>query len=1817
MADQPASKATNGTVPENNVGAKVAPIFLPEPSSSEKYIQPTEVTNGIQPFMNLAVKPEQLNVQPSDGSVDSPETVKPATAWQPEPTTNYSADHTAKIDMTNQPTTVHGDNWQMSLDKNYIKAGQNATLTVNYQAQAGDTFVLDIGYPAGVNAQPLNSQIGTTSTKDNGLRTQVTNVFKQAGTYTQVIKLNGWKKSAEGLGLLRHVFGDQAFDLTLKRGTSVENAQDVGRLYLTSSFTPIMSGDGSVGVDRIDAKYVPVLSTNNNYIFTVRTNWSDSGTLLDPSYNGDFVYSISVPKTFELDQTATEALYQQIKNNELRYRWGIRGSNVTVNQAGVGAPVVVKANALDWIGWHYNSNEGNSNEGVSFLGHFVDAPSVATMVTSEGQTTVSDAIGGHTQTISLPGLSAKVINAANYNYADSEATVFSMSDYGDHNQLYRSHEVPMTGSDNPITLINDLSILNNSPFDVKNATITLNFGDGLHVDVDSVRNNSYISNLLVDNDTHPNREKSLLVTYQDGTSETVPANSKGDPAKNIKSITLTRDWNAGQMAGMHRVGLHGGGIYGFVASTYQDGSPVKVGDTINVSLTVAGVDTAGHKVSKTVSDTLKVVDQQFAPLTTESFWGSIDKKGLGDDPSGTINLHWKRISGERGKIQLENPTLYFVMPNTVSQVKNPRWGIQKDVPGNSAPTLTSITYEKSKDGKNTVAIMHFSGALIDQALNNYVPLYFDTVNKDNVINQSSEGYLYWTADNVNADGLTKIDPSRLDSQNKAAHLPADLTQEQLDKIYLHSLYWGKIDMATGIYSTSATKMSSTPWRTQTIMDYHGDGQADVGVNLVNDTSNALHNVVAIINLPKATNSSSLTVNLTGNTVELIDPNADRKLTADATVLYSTKAADLSSNDLSSFVTADQIEDWSKVQAVSVILQNLGVMTSRQVQIPVVVNDLVANAGKVGTVGIRISADELKPIIVSADAKNAAKLVVGGQATIHAQMHYQDAQGKDHYVPLADSTHAYDILQNHVLNASDFIPSATDLAQVPGYELSKASPTVVSGNAVIGQPVSAQDDGSVLQFELVPSVRKVLINYVDDDDNQKVVQTNTLTGRYGDTVDLKLTVPDKYQLADGQQLPTTYTFTKGSGDVTIHLKHQVVQREATIDLQLVLVTSVHFDDDNVDQSVVTQAQWNQLDDELKSHVPGPHDILDPLVKVGMLMGHVNYDLVDNRVVSFGDDWTTLNLGGRTYQLPNGTDVVNGIVDDYAVSFGKKLKSVILADYPNVDPDYVNRPWHGYLSVNTTNNSDDFVAKAIRMEGLQAGLAGDEPNALAKATGDRAATTVEISNKPIDLNLAQHHLLEFSEQNGQLRAKAFLPVAGVYIPYVEKTATRTINVTMPDGKTTTVKQTATLAKQVDFSNGAHPTWTTDEWASYDVPAIPGYTVSQSNVAKETVTSTTEDQTVNITYTANDQQMTITFYDQDGKKVTDKVIKGTTGSTIPVGDLIPDGWELYDGQNVPTDITFKAHNDNQDFVIKHVLSLVSADNIPVAGSVIKGTKAKTYPEGLTRDMLTKTITRTIQVMKDGHQVGTKTQRVTFLRNAVVDAVTGSVKTLSWSEDGSHVFTAYQPASIEGYTVDGAKAMTVSPLNEASTTVIVNYKAVPQALNVIYQTSDGQQVGSTVSMVADKDGQIDLTSQLPSGYELATPVQKTSVSDLHVNNYYVTVKPQLKIYTSEDADIPSGVYLTKVVNRTINITLPNGKRKTINQTVNFNRMVTIDANGNSTYTDWKAVGTDTFDGVRLPVRHGYKLVFDDGSNGIKAQQVTNAETANDVVINVSYVKA
>lgn len=177
----------------------------------------------------------------------------------------------------------------------------------------------------------------------------------------------------------------------------------------------------------------------------------------------------------------------------------------------------------------------------------------------------------------------------------------------------------------------------------------------------------------------------------------------------------------------------------------------------------------------------------------------------------------------------------------------------------------------------------------------------------------------------------------------------------------------------------------------------------------------------------------------------------------------------------------------------------------------------------------------------------------------------------------------------------------------------------------------------VEYATVSGERSVAVKFVDDqsydfntsDHKKQVGQAITLTGHDGDTVNLNLTVPDKYQLADGQQLPTTYTFTKGSGDLTIHLVHKVVQREATVNVKLAMLTGVDIQGVDWMRGTVTQERWGQLGEKFSTVGPGSFFEVLPSVEVGTLTGHVNYDVVDNSVVSLGDNWTTLNLGGRTY------------------------------------------------------------------------------------------------------------------------------------------------------------------------------------------------------------------------------------------------------------------------------------------------------------------------------------------------------------------------------------------------------------------------------------------------------------------------------------------------------------------------------------------------------------------------------------------------------------
>ena len=287
---------------------------------------------------------------------------------------------------------------------------------------------------------------------------------------------------------------------------------------------------------------------------------------------------------------------------------------------------------------------------------------------------------------------------------------------------------------------------------------------------------------------------------------------------------------------------------------------------------------------------------------------------------------------------------------------------------------------------------------------------------------------------------------------------------------------------------------------------------------------------------------------------------------------------------------------------------------------------------------------------------------------------------------------------------------------------------------------------------------------------------------------------------------------------------------------------------------------------------------------------------------------------------------------------------------------------------------------------------------------------------------------------------------------KTITRTINVHEPDKSVTTTKQTVTLIQSVSVVDGKDVTYNGDwkvqgnsQWASYDVPSVPGYTASQSSVAQQEVTDATKDQTVNITYTANDGTQTIVYQDEDGSEVGKQVVPGKTDETVKVTPDVPDGY-VVKGE-IPTEVTIKPDDTPITVTVEHGKSHVTPDKPVNKGDLIPDTKDKHYPEGLTHNDLNKTVTREITIIDPTGKKSTTTQTVTFTRGATVDEVTGEVAYGNWSENGKHSFDKVDVPYITGYRAsEEVPEVTVTP-DSKSNTVDVTYVAKTYDVYIFYK--------------------------------------------------------------------------------------------------------------------------------------------------------------------------
>ena len=303
------------------------------------------------------------------------------------------------------------------------------------------------------------------------------------------------------------------------------------------------------------------------------------------------------------------------------------------------------------------------------------------------------------------------------------------------------------------------------------------------------------------------------------------------------------------------------------------------------------------------------------------------------------------------------------------------------------------------------------------------------------------------------------------------------------------------------------------------------------------------------------------------------------------------------------------------------------------------------------------------------------------------------------------------------------------------------------------------------------------------------------------------------------------------------------------------------------------------------------------------------------------------------------------------------------------------------------------------------------------------------------------------------------SGVDKDDLNKTVTRTINVISPDGKTTTIKQPVTLQRSatVDDVTGqiTYKAWNTGKWEEYDTPQISGYTPSQAKVSATTVDGNTQDQTVNITYSANAQKATINYIDDTtGKTINSETINGHTGEAIADPTEAIANYEKQGYKLVSDDLANGASFDNDDTIdqafyihLNHDTETITPDHPKVPGTPINPSGDAKYPDGVDKESLTKTITRTINYVDNkGNKVNgspdgksTYVQTVTFTRTVTIDKVTGDIKSSTpwvpangtWSQVNSRDPHELGYDSVDISTV-GSKVVTSSSKDE---TITVTY--------------------------------------------------------------------------------------------------------------------------------------------------------------------------------------
>ena len=476
----------------------------------------------------------------------------------------------------------------------------------------------------------------------------------------------------------------------------------------------------------------------------------------------------------------------------------------------------------------------------------------------------------------------------------------------------------------------------------------------------------------------------------------------------------------------------------------------------------------------------------------------------------------------------------------------------------------------------------------------------------------------------------------------------------------------------------------------------------------------------------------------------------------------------------------------------------------------------------------------------------------------------------------------------------------------------------------------------------------------------------------------------------------------------------------------------------------------------------------------------------------------------------------------------------------------------------------------------------------------------------------------------------------------TATRTINVTMPDGKTSSETQTVNYKRTAtkDLVNGhiTYGQWQADgasAWEEYTPTPQKGYTTLINGVAGTKVAQKTPsfkddkpvNETVNVTYQADAQRAVIKYIDgetSENLQKTDDIVDGHTNETInystadKIKEFVGKGYELVSNDFKPGT---KFDNDDKTDQTYTVIFKHHRENVDPNHSSADGTKG------------TKTLTETVRYKyaNGAKAAEDQTAQVTFTRNGVLDDVTGIVAWGKWNE-ASQSYKALTSPTIAGYTPSETVVKRSSNSDaEQGPTLTVIYTADAQKVHVQY--IDGET--DKLLRQDDLDGYTDETIPYSTaegikkfegdGYELFKdnfPAGEKFDNDDKTDQTYTVIFKHHRENVDPNHSSADGTKGTKTLTETVHYKYADGTKAAEDQTaqVTFTRNgVLDDVTGIVAWGKWNEA-SQSYKALTSPTIAGYtpsETVVKRSSNSDAEQgpTLTVIYTADAQKVHVQYI--